>query len=103
MMFYLLLLSLSEHISFNGAYFCASAAVTVMLTLYAVSVLQAKKAGFILFPVSALSYGFLYFVLQSEDYALLMGSAGLFVLISLVMILTRRIEWYEMEKTDSVQ
>ena len=94
LLFYLLLLSLSEHINFNGAYLAAALAVTVMMTSYAVSVLKARRSGLIFLPVMILSYGYLYFVLQSEDYALLMGSAGLFALISFIMYLTRKVEWY---------
>ncbi|MDC7126897.1 MAG: cell envelope integrity protein CreD [Spirochaetales bacterium] len=94
LMFYLLLLSLSEQMPFNGAYLIASAAVTLMLTFYAASVLRAKKSAAAMIPVMGLSYGYLYFVLQSEDYALLMGSIGLFVIVSVVMYLTRKVEWY---------
>ncbi|WP_083456349.1 inner membrane CreD family protein [Desulfosarcina cetonica] len=47
-------------------------------------------------------YGYLYILLQLTDYALLMGSLGLFVLLALVMFLTRRVDWYAMRATDSV-
>ncbi len=93
-MFYLLLLSLSEHLPFEGAYLSASLAVIVMLTWYAIMLLKKWRSGMTMLPVMALSYGYMYFVLQSEDYALLLGSLGLFGAIALVMFLTRKIDWY---------
>jgi inner membrane protein len=39
-------------------------------------------------------YGYLYVLLTNEDYALLIGSIGLFIALALVMLLTRRIDWY---------
>lgn len=102
LLFYLLLLSLSEHISFNGAYLCAALGVTLMITMYALSVLKARRSGLIFLPVMGLSYGYLYFVLQSEDYALLLGSAGLFILVSGIMYLTRKVEWYSIESTEKL-
>ena len=93
-MFYLLLLSLSEHIPFEGAYLTAALAVVVMLTWYALLLLKKWRSGITMFPVMALSYGYMYFVLQSEDYALLLGSLGLFGAVTLLMFLTRKVDWY---------
>ena len=92
--FYLLLLSLSEQMQFYLAYLIASAAVAILLTLYSRSLLPSwKKSGYMGLVVT-LSYILLYAVLNAESYALLIGSIGTFVVIALVMFITRRLDWY---------
>jgi inner membrane protein len=93
-LFYLLLLSLAEHLPFVAAYLAAAGAATLMVTLYASAVLHSWRRGMLLAPSLAAAYGFLYATLQSEDFALLIGSVGLFAILGLVMILTRRVDWY---------
>ncbi|MDC7235720.1 MAG: cell envelope integrity protein CreD [Spirochaetales bacterium] len=93
-LFYLLLLSLSEHMDFPPSYLIASAAVTGLLTLYTLSIKGVGYKALYLLPVMSAGYGYLYFVLKSEDYALIMGTAGLFGALSLTMFLTRGINWY---------
>jgi inner membrane protein len=93
-LFYLLLLSLAEHLPFVAAYLAAAGAATLMVTLYASAVLRSWRRGVLLAPALAAAYGFLYATLLSEDYALLIGSVGLFAILGLVMVLTRRVDWY---------
>jgi inner membrane protein len=93
-LFYLLLLSLAEHLPFVAAYLAAAGAATLMVSLYASAVLRSWRRGILLAPALAAAYGFLYATLQSEDYALLIGSVGLFAILGLVMILTRSVDWY---------
>ena len=92
-MFYLLLLSLSEHVSFVLAYSFASLAVVALLTGYGRAILGGTVGGFTLGAVTAVLYAFLYVVLKNQDYALLMGSIGLFLLLAAVMFLTRHVDW----------
>lgn len=92
--FYLLLLSLSEHIGFNISYLIGAAVTSALIVFYSSAVLTTPKQGLAMLPIMAGLYTFLYTMLQSEDYALLIGSAGLFVLVALVMILTRKIDWH---------
>ena len=73
---------------------CGRGAATLMVTLYASAVLRSWRRGLLLAPALAAAYGFLYATLQSEDFALLIGSLGLFVILGLVMVLTRRVDWY---------
>lgn len=96
--FYLLLLSLSEHIAFGWAYAVAAAATVGLISSYVSLVL--KKRGRIALMSLLLGglYGFLYVLLQLEDFALLLGSLGLFSMLALVMFLTRKINWYEVGK-----
>lgn len=93
--FYLLLLSLSEHIGFGRAYLVAAFAIVSLVGAYGSSVLRDRKIVMILTGVLAFLYGFLYVLLQLEDYALLMGSIGLFTMIAVVMYVSRNIDWYE--------
>jgi inner membrane protein len=95
--FYLLLLSLSEQIPFYAAYLAAALAVTIMLTLYSRSLLPSWNKSWYMGLVVTLSYILLYAVLNAESYALLIGSVGTFLVIALVMFLTRGLEWYGRE------
>jgi len=92
--FYLLELSLAEQLGFPVAYAAASGAVFVLVGSYATAVLRgARRAAGVAAVIGGL-YAYLYVVLVNEDYALLMGSLGLFLAIALTMFLTRRLDWY---------
>jgi inner membrane protein len=92
--FYVLLISISEHLEFNLAYFISAGVVILMITLYALAIFKSKKLTSMLFIILTGLYGFIFVLLQASDYALLMGSAGLVVTLSLTMYLTRNINWY---------
>ncbi|AEF86614.1 inner membrane protein CreD [Treponema primitia ZAS-2] len=92
--FYLLLLSLSEQIPFYTAYFIAALGVTIMVTLYSRSLLPSWKKSWYMGLVVTISYVLLYAVLNTESYALLIGSIGSFVVVALIMFLTRKLDWY---------
>ena len=94
-LFYLLLLSFSEQIGFLPSYILSAALTALLITAYSARVLQSRRRAY---PISALLvvlYGYLYFVLQLEDYALLFGSLLLFALLATVMYLTRNVNWFE--------
>lgn len=91
--FYLLLLSLAEHISFVTAYFISSTASIIMISLYSKSILNSRtKARQIFYVLSGL-YTYLFVTLRSEGFALIIGSIGLFIILGLAMYLTRNIDW----------
>jgi len=93
-LFYLLELSLSEHLGFPLAYTVASIAVVGMVAGYSVVILHnITRALFIVAAVSLL-YAYLYILLMNEDYALLIGSVGLFLILAAIMYATRRVDWY---------
>jgi inner membrane protein len=94
MVFYLLLLSLSEHIAFNAAYALSALAVSAMVFLYAWSLFKELAKAWYMAPVMGLSYLYLFITLQSEDWALLIGSIGMFAVLALVMFVTRNVDWY---------
>ena len=91
--FYLLLLSISEHLSFSVAYLIASAALTCMMTLYARSLLETWTSSAYMGLVMALLYLIMYLTLNAEDWALLIGSIAAFVITGVVMFLTRKLDW----------
>jgi len=94
LLFYTLLLSLSEQIGFNMAYLISAGAIIGLITAYAYSIFKAGKPTLITTLSLIVLYAFLYIILQQEDYALLFGSIGLFVILGFVMYLSRRINWY---------
>jgi inner membrane protein len=94
--FYLLLVSLSEHFGFDVAYLCAAVATTLLIALYSGHVLGGISAGVAMGSGLVALYGFLYLLLRLEDYALLAGSIGLFAMLAILMYATRRVNWYEL-------
>lgn len=93
-LFYLLLLSLSEHLGFGPAYTVASLAILVLITAYTRSIFRNTSLTLVLSSFLAALYGFLYILLQLQDYALLFGSIGLLAILSTVMTLSRKVDWY---------
>jgi inner membrane protein len=93
-LFYLLLLSLSEQIGFNRAYLIAAAAVVLLISAYLRAVLATRGRALAFGSFLSGLYGFLFVLLQVQDYALLVGSGGLFAALAGVMWLTRRLDWY---------
>jgi inner membrane protein len=93
-LFYLLELSLSEHLGFPVAYAIASLSVIGMVGAYSVVVLHSAGRALVVGAGVALLFSYLYVLLMNEDYALLIGSVGLFVILAAIMYATRRVDWY---------
>jgi inner membrane protein len=99
--FFLLLVSLSEQLPFATAYAIAAAACVALLTYYASHMLRSWKLGTPFGLGIATLYGLLYMLLQLEQKALVVGAIGLFIVLSLVMMLTRKVDWYAQLKTQA--
>jgi inner membrane protein len=93
-LFYLLELSLSEHLGFPAAYAIASLLVVAMVGAYSLAVLRRRVHALVVAAGVALLYAYLYLLLMNEDYALLIGSIGLFTILGAIMFVTRRVDWY---------
>jgi len=93
-LFFLLLLSLSEHLPFSIAYAAAGSACVLLLGYYASYMLHSWRRGLPFGLGMATLYGLLYLLLQLEQTALIVGSLALFALLALIMTLTRRVDWY---------
>jgi inner membrane protein len=101
--YYLLLLSLSEQIPFYTAYLIAALAVSAMMTLYSRSLLPSWNKSWYMGLTVSVSYVLLYAVLNAESYALLIGSTGSFVVVALIMFLTRKLDWYRESQESGVK
>jgi two-component system sensor histidine kinase CreC len=97
-LFFLLLLSLSEHIDFVLAYVVASAACTGLIGFYLSFVLHDWRRGMGFGAALAVLYGALYGLLISENNALMLGSFLLFAVLAAMMVATRKVDWYQVGK-----
>ena len=95
--FYTLLLSLSEHIKFNLAYIVASILTISLVSLYTIAILKSKQIGFLIFGILLIMYSFIFTIIQLEGYALLIGSLGMFTILGIVMYYSRKIDWYKIK------
>ncbi|MCC7144831.1 MAG: cell envelope integrity protein CreD [Phycisphaeraceae bacterium] len=97
-LFYLLELSLSEHLGFPLAYSLAAAAIVGLVAFYSAAVLRGLARALVVAVGVALLYVYLYVLLMNEDYALLIGSVGLFAILAVIMFTTRRVDWYKVNQ-----
>lgn len=96
--FYVLLLSISEHVSFNIAYMISSSAVITLVTMYSRWITSSNRISLVIAGILVLLYSFLFITLQLQDYALLLGSVGLFLILLFIMYLTRKVDWFTLNK-----
>ncbi|WP_408048186.1 cell envelope integrity protein CreD [Tenacibaculum halocynthiae] len=92
-MFYTLLISISEHSSFFKAYLIAGISVVSLITAYSKSILKNIKFPLFIGASLVILYTFIYIIIQLENYALLVGSVGLFIILASVMYASRKIDW----------
>lgn len=92
--FYTLLLSISEFINFDYAYLLAASAIVILVTWYAKSHFGSWRSATIFATMLTMLYGFIFILLRLEDTALLAGSIGLFAILALVMYASRKVNWY---------
>ncbi len=93
--YYTLLISLSEHFGYNIAYGIASVATILLVSLYSTSFLKSKQIMFLFTGLMTFFYVFIFVIIQAEDFSLLIGSIGLFLIIGLLMYFSRNIKWYK--------
>ncbi len=99
-LFFTLVVALSEHIPFKYSYLIGSAAIISMITAYSISMLKNSTLTKLLAGILIVIYGFIYIVIQLQDYSLLIGSIGLFVILGIIMYLSRNIDWYNIAKEE---
>ncbi|MCL2178331.1 MAG: cell envelope integrity protein CreD, partial [Cystobacterineae bacterium] len=93
-LFFLLLLSLSEHMPFGFSYAVAAGASLGLLAFYLCFVFKSVKLGLGFATLLCVLFTSLYGLLLGEDYALLLGSALLFICLTAAMVLSRKLDWY---------
>ncbi|HRI23666.1 MAG TPA: cell envelope integrity protein CreD [Ferruginibacter sp.] len=96
--FYTLLLSLSEYILFPVAYLSAASATVLLLSWYTYSIFKKGSTSLVFALLLCALYTFIYVLIQLQDNALLFGSIGLFILLALAMYLSRKIDWYGIDR-----
>ncbi len=98
--FYTLLVALSEHVPFRYGYLISSISIVGLITLYAHSIFHRTKLTWLICFILSCLYVFIYSIIQMEDYALLMGSIGLFLVLAITMYLSRKIDWYSVKTSE---
>lgn len=92
-LFYTLLLSISEYTGYNVAYLIAGIATIGLVAWYTGSILKSAKLALFISFVLTVVYGYVFSIIQLHDYALLMGSIGLFVALAVIMYFSKRLDW----------
>lgn len=100
--FYSLLLSISEFVLFDQAYLIAALATVSLITLYAKGHFKTWKTAGVFASILSGLYGFIFILIRLEDTALLVGSIGLFIVLALVMYASRKINWYQPSITEQL-
>jgi len=101
--FYTLLLSISEHLKYNIAFIVSALSTLLLVSGYVRAILKSGKLTMLISGILAVLYTFIFVIIQLQDYALLIGSIGIFIILGLVMYFSRKIDWYNLnlnEKTD---
>lgn len=99
-LFFTLLIALSEHMHFQYAYLLGSLAIISIITSYSYFIFKDKLITSLLAGILVMLYGFIYVIIQMQDFSLLIGSVGLFIILSFVMYLSRNIDWYNIAEKE---
>lgn len=103
LIFYTLLLSISEYTGFNIAYAIAASAVVIQISIYTAMIFKSTKTAIVFAILISALYVFIFSLIQLEDYALLAGSIGLFMILSLIMFISRKIQWNKNGNDDKLE
>lgn len=101
--FYSLLLSISEHLPFGWAYLIASVGILALITSHIQALFKNKSYTLITLGILAALYGFLFAILHMSDLALLLGNIGLFIILAIVMFFSRKIDWYNEKNSNTAE
>ncbi|HWA35960.1 MAG TPA: inner membrane CreD family protein, partial [Cyclobacteriaceae bacterium] len=93
--YYTLLISLSEQVGYNLAYWIASASTVALITFYSTSFLKSRELVVLFASLLVIFYTFIFIIILQQDFSLLLGSIGLFLIVGAVMFFSRKIEWYK--------
>ncbi len=98
--FYTLLLSISEHLHYNFAFIISAIATLLLIAGYVRAILRSGSFTMLISGILTVLYTFIFVIIQLQDYALLIGSVGLFIIVGLVMYFSRKIDWYSLNLND---
>ncbi len=94
--FYTLLLSISEHLSYNFAFIISAISTLLLIIGYVKAILKSNQLTLLIGGILTILYTFIFVIIQLQDYALLIGSSGIFIMLGLVMYFSRKIDWYNL-------
>jgi len=94
--FYTLLLSISEHLNYNMAFLISAILTLLLIVGYVKAILKSNQLTFLIGGILTILYAFIFVIIQLQDYALLIGSIGIFLILALVMYFSRKIDWYNL-------
>jgi len=95
LIFYSILLAISEYILFQYSYLISSLLIIALIGFYIKSIYESKQIATIITGMLFMFYGFMYVILQLQDYSLLLGTIALFIILAAIMFFTRKINWFE--------
>ena len=101
LIFYSILLAISEYILFQYSYLISSLLIISLIGFYVKSIYKSKQIATIITGMLFMFYGFMYVILQLQDYSLLLGTIALFIILAAIMFFTRKINWFEIFKAKS--
>lgn len=102
-LFYTLLLALSEHLGFNPAYLIASMATVLLIGSFIRSITKDWKSALLLSAILAIFYLFIYILMQLRDYSLIAGTIGIFIILAILMRVSTKINWYQFDNNHADQ
>jgi inner membrane protein len=95
LIFYSILLAISEYILFQYSYLISTLLIIALIGFYVKSIYKSKQIASIVTGMLFMFYGFMYVILQLQDYSLLLGTLALFIILAAIMFFTRKINWFE--------
>lgn len=98
--FYTLLLSISEHLNFNAAFIVSALATLLLVCGYVKAILKSNRLTLLITGILLVLYSFIFTIIQLQDYALLIGSIGVFLILGLTMYFSRKIDWYNLSMAE---
>lgn len=97
-LFYALLLAISEHLGFNLAYLLAALATTGLIASFVKAITKNSQSALIFAAILSLFYSFIYILMQLRDYSLIVGTIGVFIILAVLMRLSTKIDWYQFDR-----
>ncbi|MDT3738255.1 MAG: cell envelope integrity protein CreD [Candidatus Kapabacteria bacterium] len=98
--FFTLLLSISEQTNFNLAFIVSAIATILLITGYVRAILKSTQLSMLLSSILILLYTFIFVIIQLQDLALMIGSIGIFLILAIVMYFSRKIDWYNISMVE---
>ena len=98
--FYTLLLSISEYIKYNLAFIISALLTLLLIAGYVKAILKSNKLTLLISGILTILYTFIFVIIQLQDYALLIGSIGIFIILGLIMYFSRKIDWYNLNLSE---